>query len=496
MNIKIATNSLILTITRFINLVVMIIYLMILTRFLTLKEYGTFSQILLISNFATIVLGFGLASSVNYFMAKEDNVEGRSNFLSIFYTFSIFISVIIGVTLILTDSFFAKYFNNNDLISYSIVFFILPFAIISKSSFDNILIVSNKTKNLLFFKIFHSALLLITVSLNIIFKSNFKTFLTFYLAIELIVSIIFLLYIYFYVNKFKFKIENRILKSILKFSIPLGLATTISTINIELDKFIIGRFFDTEKLAIYTNGSKEMPVTIISGSLISILMPIIVREIKRKNYKMVFELWNKTNELSLMFISYFIVIFLVFAPEIVTLLYSKKYIESVPIFRIYSLLLFLKFTYFGMLLNASGKTKFIFYSSLISLILNLFLNILFIKLIGFIGPAIATLLSLSVVAFFQLIYTSKMIGYSFFKIFKWNTIVKIILVTFLFSIILEILKIFILKFKINSYLSFIVLSFLFSIFYFIFVFRKKILHLWKYLNNYKLEDEFKNESFS
>ncbi|MEM4260803.1 MAG: oligosaccharide flippase family protein [Candidatus Woesearchaeota archaeon] len=284
MNIKIATNSLILTITRFINLVVMIIYLMILSRFLTLKEYGTFSQILLISNFATMVLGFGLASSVNYFMAKEDTDEGKNKFLSIFYTFTIFISVIIGITLILTDSFFSKYFNNDDLISYSIAFFVLPFAIISKSSFDNVMIVSNKTRYLLFFKIFHSALLLITVTLNFILKSNFKIFLIFYLAIELIVSLIFLLYIYLFVNKFKFKIEYRILKSILKFSIPLGLATTISTINIELDKFIIGRFFDTEKLAIYTNGSKEMPVTIISGSLVSILMPIIVKEIKRKNY--------------------------------------------------------------------------------------------------------------------------------------------------------------------------------------------------------------------
>lgn len=492
MNVKIATNSLLLTVARVLSMLIMILYFMILSRFLTLKEYGTFNQILLVSNLATIVFGLGLSSSVNYFMAKEDSIKGKSKFLSIFYTFTILISFIIGIFLFYFDFLFAKYFKNEELILYSFAFFVLPFSIISKSSFDNILIVSNKIKNLFLFKSFYSSLLLLTVTLNFILKSSFKTFLLLYITIELFVSILFFLYVHFFIVKFRFEVDFKMFKDILKFSIPLGLATAVSTINIQLDKFLIGRFFDTERLAIYTNGSKEMPVTIISFSLVSILMPIVVKEIKKNNKKLVLDLWNKTNELSLIIISYFVIIFLVFTPEVITILYSEKYIESVPIFRIYTLVLFLKFTYFGMILNASGKTKFIFYSSLISLFLNFILNLLFIKLFGFNGPAIATFISLLIVAYFQLYYTSKILNLTLLKLFSWGEIIKLLSLALLFSIILEFLKIFILKFKVNNYFVFLFLLLLSCFLYFFIIFRKKILNSWKYLNSYKEESKYES----
>jgi len=487
MNIKIGTNSLVLTITRGFSIVVMIIYFMILSRFLSLQEYGTFSQILLVSQFALIIFDMGLSSSINYFLSKEETDEGKKNFLSSFFTLIFLITLISGFLLFFFDSYISKFFNNPAISVYSFAFLIIPFSIVSKTSFDNILIVSNKVNNLLFFKVFHSVLLLISVSLSFYFKIQFKEFLILYILIEFFSSLIFLGYVNFKLNTLRFKIDIKLTKTILKFSIPLGLASSLSTINIQLDKFVIGRFFDTEKLAIYTNASKEIPVTIFSMSIIAVLMPIIVRELKRKNYSKSLELWNKSNELSLILISYFISIFLVFAPEVITVLYSKKYLDGVSIFRVYSIVLFLRFTYWGMFLNAMGKTKFIFYSSLISLVLNLFLNILFLKIFGIVGPAWATFFSFFIVALFQLFITSKEISISFLKIFDFLKLFKVSFYTSLLILFLWTIKKILIKINFYNLYMFFLTCGLYFVLYFLVIYRKKILSLWKELNLYKEE---------
>lgn len=485
MKIKIGLNSLILTIVRFFNLMIMILFFMILTRFLSLYDYGTFSQILLTTNISTVVLSLGLSTSVNYFFPKYERQKEKENFLSVFFSLIFTISFFIGIVLLFLSPYISKYFDNKNLLFYSYAFIFLPFCIISKQSFDNILIVSNRIYPLMIFRIILSLLLLLVATLNYILKLNFNHFLLQYIFVEIILSVIFILYIYFKIIRFKFRLNFSLIKSILKFSIPLGLASTLSTINIELDKFVIGRFFDTEKLAIYTNGSKEMPVTIISVSIVSILLPIIVKEIKDKNYDRVLELWNISNRISLIVISFFISLFFVFAPEFITILYSSKYIQSVTIFRIYSLILFLRFTYFGMILNASGKTGFILYTSFFSLILNLILNILFVKIFGFVGPAISTFLCSIIAAFLQVYYSLDILKVKFSKIFEWKRIFIIIFNTLSFSFILFVLKNSFLKFKINQYLIFIFLSTIFSLFYFFLFYKKELFNLWNQLNDYK-----------
>jgi len=485
MKIKIGLNSLILTIVRLFNLTIMVLFFMILTRFLSLYDYGTFSQILITTNLSTVVLSLGLSSSVNYFFSKSESQKEKEDFLSVLFSTIFIISFFIGIILLFFTPYISKYFDNRNLLFYSYAFIFLPFCIISKESFDNILIVSNRIYSLMVFRIILSLLLLLVVFSSYIFKLNFGHFLIQYIFVEMILSVIFIFYIYFKIIRFKFRLNFYLIKSILKFSIPLGLASTLSTINIELDKFVIGRFFDTERLAIYTNGSKEMPVTIISFSIVSILLPIIVKEIKDKNYDKVLELWNMSNRISLIIVSFFISLFFVFAPELITILYSSKYIESVTIFRIYSLILFLRFTYFGIILNASGKTSFILYTSFLSLILNLILNILFVKIFGFVGPAISTFLCSIVAAFLLVYYSLDILKIKFSKIFEWKRIFIVIFNTLSFTVILFVLKIFLLKFKFNQYLIFIFLSILFGLFYFFFFYKKELFTLWNKLNDYK-----------
>ena len=105
-----------------------------------------------------------------------------------------------------------------------------------------------------------------------------------------------------------------------------------------------------------------------------------------------------------------------------SLFYSEKYVtpEGVAVFRIYSLILLFRATYWGIVLNAMGKTKFIFYSSVATLGFNCVGNIACYYLFGFIGPAISSLIVIALMGFAQLLVTSKILRMPFSKICPWR----------------------------------------------------------------------------
>ena len=67
---------------------------------------------------------------------------------------------------------------------------------------------------------------------------------------------------------------------IFRYSLPMGLASVVGTVNVELDKLVIGRFFTTNEYAIFANASKELPVTMLATSLTAVLLPRLVRFLK------------------------------------------------------------------------------------------------------------------------------------------------------------------------------------------------------------------------
>ena len=95
----------------------------------------------------------------------------------------------------------------------------------------------------------------------------------------------------------------------------------------------------------------------------------------------------------------------------------------------------MRVTYFGIILNALGRTKFIFISSLISLGLNVVLNVIGYMLFGFIGPAIATFLAIAITAYIQLKYTARIIKVKFCHILSWKYLAGISLLNIMLGII-------------------------------------------------------------
>ncbi|NMD37452.1 MAG: oligosaccharide flippase family protein, partial [Christensenellaceae bacterium] len=387
---------------------------MLLSRFRTPYEYGTYSQILIAVNLAVNIFSLGLPNSINYFFARAEKKYDKQKFLYVYFLFATLSSLIAGLFLLVLMPKIELYFHNFNLHLYSYVFFLLPLSVIIIQSNSNILIVVGKSSKLVIYTFLHNASRLLAILFVFLFKFSFSTYMLLYMLIEIAFTTI--VYIWaIKIGKFEniktFKVPiyeiQKLLKQMLNFSIPLGLGSMVSTISLELDKLIIGNLMGTESLAIYTNAAKELPFVIIASAFTAVLMPKLSKMLKKNEKKEAVMLWGDSLLITYTLLCFLGVAIIVFAPQVIIFLYSEKYIAGVNVFRVYTLVLIMRSTYFGIILNISGNTKKVFYSSIMSLLLNIILNYSFFYIFGFIGPAIATFVCILLVNSLQLIFTSK-----------------------------------------------------------------------------------------
>ena len=429
-----------LTFSKAISMIVSMLVTMILSRYSTYTEYGTYSQLLLVINLASTLLTFGLPSSINYFIARSDDEKEKGLFLSVFYTLITFLSLITGLVLVLSVPFLELYFHNRNIKCFWMFLAIYPWTLIIGGTVENFLIVYKKTNVLALFRVLNCCSILGCAFIVLRFNLGFSEYLKYYLLINIFFTIVIYCIVFHLNSRIRISFNKSVIVSILAFSIPLGIASMIGTLNTEVDKLLIGYLMTTEEMAIYTNAAKELPLNIISVSVTAILLPHLTKMVKQNRGKEAVHLWCCATELSLTIISVIVSIVFVYAKDVISVLYSEKYLNGINVFRIYSSIMLLRVTYFGMILNAYGKTKKILTYTVLSLIVNVILNPMFFYFFGMIGPALATLLSLITIMVLQLISTSKITEVSIYRVYPWKAASNILLINIALGILFGYIK--------------------------------------------------------
>ena len=428
-------EALVLTASKVITLIISLANVMLLARFRTVEEYGTYSEILLVISLATTIFMLGVPNSINFFLPRAESNDGKRHFLSVYYTASTILSVITGILLVLISPAVVKYFHNESIRAFLYFFAIYPWINVVGASIDNVLIVYEKTAWLLVYRLVYSIVMILDVVAIKLLCLGFSE----YMMLLIITSALLTLAVYYLASSLcggiYFTLDKKLFREILLFSLPLGLASIVGTLNAEIDKLLIGYLMNSEQVAIYMNAAKELPITVIPSSISAILMPQIALLVKKNKIDTAVELWKNATELSFIFISVVVCGVFTFANEAVTFLYSEKYIAGVPVFRVYVLNLLFRVTYFSMFLSAYGHTKKIFICSIVSLLTNAVMNPLMYACFGMIGPAIATLGAIVVVMVLQLRMTSKITDHRIRDLFPWKNTFNNLLINIGFSIV-------------------------------------------------------------
>jgi O-antigen/teichoic acid export membrane protein len=207
-----------------------------------------------------------------------------------------------------------------------------------------------------------------------------------------------------------------------------------------MDRLIIGNLFTTEKFAEYALVSTPLPFTIFATAIVTVVRPYIIKNFNSNDLISVKKTWSSSIYFSAIITWVLGFTIMLVSSEIITLLYTKKYLEGLVVFNIYILYSMINITYFGMILSASGKSKYIFNYAIVTLVINVVFNIAFYWVFGYIGPAIASVISQLLINFLQLFHSSKLLKSKINEFFNFK-----VLFYYLITMIVIFLPLFIIK---------------------------------------------------
>lgn len=376
----------------FLTTCVRLITAAVLARLLSMYDYATYRQTLLAYAFVAPLLTFGLPQALYYFLPGEKE-RPRSRLVDNLMLLSFMAGLFTLFLLCGGNRLLAWRFKNPDLVRTLLILAPYPLFMLPASALGACLIARDRVKQAAVYNVV-SCLFKLAIVLTAVMI--WRTPLAAIVGTVIAAGIVLL-------PALKLMLASCRVGSLLpstkgmwsqfKYAVPLGLAGFIGTIYLLLDKIIVSSMCTPEQFSVYINGAFEIPlIGILTGSVMSVLIPDFVRMYKADQLGQLTELWHRSMVKCALIILPVMVFLFVLAPEVIRILFSSKYVESVHPFRVYLLALPVRITFFGGIFMAARRNKLIVYRSLTGLILNLFLSIILIRLMGSIGAAVSTVL--------------------------------------------------------------------------------------------------------
>lgn len=187
------------------------------------------------------------------------------------------------------------------------------------------------------------------------------------------------------------------IKEQFRFSIPLGAASLVGRINRYVDKFIVSILLAASAFAEYTIAAQEIPIIkVIPIAVGSVLISRYVKLQLDEEKEKLLALWYKGIEKVSLLVIPLTILCIISASDLITLLAGSKntsYANAVIPFQIYNLIMLIRVTNYGSILQAFDDTKGVMVLSINLVVANIILTIPFTIYFGIVGAALGTLIA-------------------------------------------------------------------------------------------------------
>lgn len=186
------------------------------------------------------------------------------------------------------------------------------------------------------------------------------------------------------------KISLPFIKEHFTLALPLIISSLLSGSAQYIDGIIVSAKFPPEKFAIFRYGAKEMPLVITLASGLSNAMLTQFGSFEKIKFGL---LTLKKRSLRLMhFLFPISIILMLFSNDIFPGLFTPRFNQSSDIFMVYLLLIISRLIFPQTILIGLKKNKVVMMASVLEIILNVGLTLLFIPVYGIVGVAVATII--------------------------------------------------------------------------------------------------------
>lgn len=480
-------DSVFLTFVKLVTTLTAILQTKILSVGLSLSDYGTYSQANVVVSVCTAILLLGLVDAINYFYNDERHPkEKRIRLVNTVYAIELAAGIALTVTVILSRGLLAQYFSNEALKLVVTVIAVKPMLDNLIFFYQVLFVSSGKAKVIAVRNFVISILKVMAAAVAVhVFKSVASIFVSF-----ILLDLLQLLFFVFFFARDEFVIvphkgDRKAVKSIIAYALPIGIFALTNTLIRDVDKFVIGYLADTETVAIYSNCSRVLPFDMVAVSFATVLIPYIMKYISRgdrENAVVLFQNYLKVGYYTVWILGTAV---LIANQQVISFLYSSEYLAGQNVFIIYVVDSMLKFASMHLILTASGKAKLLMGYSALSLVANIALNIILFRLLGIIGPAIATLLVTAVYTYLILRKSIFILNAKWLEVFDVKDIMTFIIGLSVTAAVFFVLNRCLLSVGIQQFIAVILAMGGFGLSNLL-IFRKRIQRVLKSINGLKL----------
>ncbi|MGD8395348.1 MAG: lipopolysaccharide biosynthesis protein [Candidatus Eiseniibacteriota bacterium] len=212
----------------------------------------------------------------------------------------------------------------------------------------------------------------------------------------------------------------------LAYSVPFGLAGTVVTLIQMSDRLYVSRYFDASQFAIYSVGCYQLPlIMIVFQSAASVMLGrMAALQAADQVGEMLALLRNAVRKLSLVALPA-VAVAIVLGRDLITVVYTGDYAAATPIFMVFLALIPRSATAYGTVTRAYGLTRWIFQLSLWALVVAVVLVFALTPRLGLVGPALAVVVALWVVAGGQIWKSARLLGCGLRGLYPWGELGRI-----------------------------------------------------------------------
>jgi O-antigen/teichoic acid export membrane protein len=331
----------------------------VLAHRLSLNEFGNYKQLFVLLTSAANLLPLGMQMSTFYFLprAKDQVEKGRVVFGILLY-YAI-ITGIAGACFVVAPSLVTSLFHNDALgpigrlIGVTIIFYVTSLL------FESVAVANGESQIGAAVIVGSNLLRTTVILLAAVLWGNVEAIAWGTLGFSILQSGLLITYLESRFPGFWRRFDWRHLWDQLSYAIPLGAAGFLWSLQMDLHNYFVSHHFGPVKFAIYAQGVFQLPlIGILADSVASVLIPRVSALEKEDGRREIVDLTVKVmRSLSAAYLPIFAFL-LVMAKELVVLLFSTKFLESVPIFRVNLLFLPLSILMVDPVMRAYREQRF------------------------------------------------------------------------------------------------------------------------------------------
>jgi len=225
------------------------------------------------------------------------------------------------------------------------------------------------------------------------------------------------------------KFDRNLLKTQIHYALPFFMSVIVQIVQQNYHQYAVSFHFDAATFAIYSVGCLQIPlVDFLSTPASNVMMVQMGEHLRDDRRHRLLAIWHDTTrKLSFVFFP-MVALLIVSAAPLITLLFTKAYAASIPIFMVWSLsILFAAFQTDGVL-RVFAENRWLFFQNIVRLVFTIVLMGWFLSTFQLMGAVFVTLIGMSISKGLALLRTKRLLQATVSQMLPWKHLGMTVLV--------------------------------------------------------------------